>query len=82
MNNNPLNALGAGPERMTDQPVSRFWPRYRKLTENELNLHDAIRHKAEELAQLMEQAPPSRERSLAITNLEQAVMWSIRGITA
>ena len=37
----------------------------------------AIRSKAKELAELIEDCcPDSREKSLAFTNLEQAVMWA------
>jgi hypothetical protein len=36
-----------------------------------------LREKAKELAYLIEETcPKSREKSLAITNLEQAVMWA------
>lgn len=36
-----------------------------------------LREKAKELAYLIERlCPPSRERSVAMTNLEQAVMWA------
>jgi hypothetical protein len=36
-----------------------------------------LRAKAQELANLMlDSTPESREQSLAITNLEQAVMWA------
>ena len=39
-------------------------------------LYEAMRSKALELAEWMdENAPESRELSLAITNLDQAVMW-------
>ncbi|WP_107838958.1 DUF7681 family protein [Metasolibacillus meyeri] len=39
--------------------------------------YDIIRAKAKELAYLMNDVcPDSRERSLAHTNLEQAVMWA------
>lgn len=50
--------LGAGPERQADagEPVSRFRPRYRPLTEAERQLHDAIKNKAAELEALFEQA--------------------------
>lgn len=29
---------------------------------------------------IISQAPPSRERSLAITHLEEAVMWAVKSI--
>lgn len=39
--------------------------------------YEAIRAKARELAEMIEEScPDSREKSLAHTNLEQAVMWA------
>lgn len=39
--------------------------------------YEAIRAKAKELAELIEaECPESRERSVAFTNLETAVMWA------
>jgi hypothetical protein len=64
------------------QPVSRFRPRYRALTEDEKALHDAIKGKAEELAALFEQVKPGRYRSLGLTALEEAVMWTVKELTA
>lgn len=31
---------------------------------------------------IMDCTPPGRERSLAITKLEEAVMWAVKGLTA
>jgi hypothetical protein len=43
--------------------------------------YQAIREKAKELATLIvETSPNSRERSLALTNLEQSVFWANAGI--
>lgn len=43
--------------------------------------YQAIREKAKELAYLIDElVPDSREKSLAQTNLEQAVMWANAGI--
>lgn len=43
--------------------------------------YQAIREKAKELAYLIESSVPnSRERSLAMTNLEQSVFWANAGI--
>mgnify|MGYP000932876292 CR=1 FL=1 len=40
-------------------------------------VYQEIREKAKELAYLIEQScPNSREKSLAFTNLEQAVFWA------
>jgi len=39
--------------------------------------YEAIREKAKELAYLIDElCPNSREKSLAMTNLEQSVMWA------
>lgn len=43
--------------------------------------YEALRNKAKELAELInELCPDSREKSLAITNLEQCSMWANAGI--
>ncbi|WP_425339952.1 DUF7681 family protein [Paenibacillus ihuae] len=40
-------------------------------------IYTEIREKAKELAELIDaKVPNSREKSLAMTNLEQAVMWA------
>ena len=44
--------------------------------------HAFLRDKAKELAELMSHlCPPSRELSLAITNLEQAMFWANSSIS-
>ncbi len=64
------------------EPVSRFRPRYRALTPEEKALHDAIKAKACELETLFEQVKPGRYRSLGLTALEEAVMWTIKELTS
>lgn len=61
---------------------SRFRPQYRALSDDEKALHDAIKAKAMELEALMEQVKPGRYPALAMTSLEEAVMWIIKGLTA
>ncbi|MEK4239079.1 Acb2/Tad1 domain-containing protein [Paenibacillus sp. FSL H7-0714] len=40
-------------------------------------IYEEIRNKAKELAELIDEVTPkSREQSLAMTNLEQAVFWA------
>lgn len=63
-------------------PTSRFRPRYRALTDDEKALHDAIKNKAAELEALFEQVKPGRYRSLAFTDLESAIMWCVKELTA
>jgi hypothetical protein len=64
------------------EPVSRFRPRYRALTDQEKALHDAIKAKAAELEGLFEQVKPGRYRSLGMTALEEAVMWTVKELTS
>lgn len=54
---------------------------YHKPRPDDEELYQAIREKGKELAILIEtHVPDSREKSLARTNLEQAVMWANAGI--
>lgn len=70
-----------------------FRKEYRPLTKLEVAHMDALKDKAQELHDLMEQGPSglpgapgttgrtSRELALAKTNLEQAIMWAIKDVT-
>jgi len=62
--------------------VSRFRPTYRPLTAEEKALHDAIKAAAVDLERLIIQTPAGRAQSLAMTHLEDAIMWAIKGLTA
>lgn len=63
--------------------VTRFRPTYRALTDGEKALHDAIKTKAEELeALILEAAKDGRYSSLAITSLEQSIMWAVKSLTS
>lgn len=64
------------------EPVSRFRPRYRALTDAEKAQHDAIKAKAAELEALFEQVKPGRYRALGLTALEEAVMWTVKELTS
>jgi hypothetical protein len=61
--------------------VTRFRPSYRALSEHEKTLHDEIKQEAVYLEELFDQVPKGRYRSLALTALEEAVMWIIKGLT-
>lgn len=51
--------------------------KYHAPKEGQPAKYEAIREKAKELAYLIDEVcPNSREKSLAVTNLEQAVMWA------
>ncbi len=75
----PIDARQSDDEALTP---SRFRPKYRSLSKEELDLHDAIKSKAAELEALFEQIPPGRYASLAMTDLEKAVMWAVKAVTA
>ena len=93
-----LFAPGQADARQTDEPMvspgaALFRSRYRKLSEGELALHDALKTKAGELAELFYQvAPvhlghvPDREKGanvqLAIRHLEDAVMRAVKALTS
>lgn len=55
--------------------------KYHAPKEGQPEKYTAIREKAKELAYLIEQeVPNSREKSLAMTKLEEAVMWANAGV--
>lgn len=61
--------------------VSRFRPQYRALTEAERLLHDEIKTKAAELEALFNRVGSGWYGSLAMTSLEQSVMWAVKELT-
>jgi hypothetical protein len=63
-------------------PVSRFRPNYRVLSDKEKALHDELKTKASELEVLFGKVKPGRYNSLAITSLEQSVMWIVKELTS
>jgi hypothetical protein len=75
---------GATDGRQADTaiPVSRFRPRYRALTDDEKKLHDELKAKADELDQLFAKVKPGRYNALAVTSLEQSIMWIVKELTS
>lgn len=63
-------------------PTSRFRPKYRALTPDEKALHDEIKAQAVVLETLFEKVKPGRYRALGLTALEEAVMWTVKELTA
>lgn len=60
---------------MKEQIENNF--KYHSLKEGQPEKYNAIREKAKELAHLIDkECPNSREKSVAFTNLETAVMWA------
>ncbi len=63
-------------------PVSRFRPRYRALTDDEKVLHDEIKEQAARMENLFQKVKVGRYNALAITSLEQSVMWIVKELTS
>ena len=62
--------------------TNKFRPVYRPLTDAEAVTLDEIKARADHLDRVIDTLPPSREKSLAMTNLEQAVMWAVKALTS
>ena len=65
-----------------NHPVSRFRPTYRALTDDEKALHDALKTKAAELEDLFAKVKMGRYNALAVTSLEQSIMWIVKELTS
>lgn len=69
----------------TSFPTSRFRPAYRALTPDEKVLHDALKAKAAELEDLYNRIRltqnKGRYHALAMTSLEESVMWAVKELT-
>lgn len=65
-----------------DEPLSRFRPRYRALTDDEKALHDEIKTKAADLEASFEKVKNGRYKALGMTALEQSVMWTVKELTS
>jgi hypothetical protein len=62
--------------------VPAFRPTYRVQSDAEKALHDEIKSKASEHEGLFEKVKPGRHRSLGLTDLESAVMWTVKELTS
>lgn len=63
-------------------PVSRFRPTYRALTDDEKALHDQLKTKAAELEALFDKVKKGRYAALAMTSLENSLMWIVKELTS
>lgn len=68
-------------EKFEDPSNHVFRKAYRQLTDGEKILMDALKDQAFELHKIIGATPKGRESALALTNLEQAVMWAVKAIT-
>ena len=75
-----------------DVRAPTFRPAYRAMSEAEFALHDQIKETAfllegqfaeiEALRAKLGMAPQPRYHALALTHLEAAIMWAVKGLTA
>jgi hypothetical protein len=75
---------GAPDGRQSDdpaEPLSRFRPRYRALSDDEKALHDEIKTAYAEVERLINHVGPGRYSALALTTLEESCMWCVKSLT-
>ena len=61
---------------MTNEYIQNIFT-YHKPFGSQTERYEEIRNKAKELALVIQRTcPPSREKSVAMTNLQQAIMWA------
>jgi hypothetical protein len=62
--------------------TNTFRTEYRKLEQNEIDTMNGIKNRADDLLQfIIKNTEKNREQSLAITKLEETVMWAVKGVT-
>ena len=59
-----------------------FRKEYRELSDAEKNALTVLKESAGSLYVLIDSMTESREKSIAKTKLEEAVMWAVKGLTA
>lgn len=64
------------------EPLSRFRPRYRALSNEEKAQHDALKDAYAAVEQLVGALSPGRYRALALTSLEESCMWAVKELTS
>lgn len=68
----------ASDERVNNNVVRH---EYRTLSDEEKMLMKALKDHGQDFIKLINLAGKSREYSLAITKIEEAVMWAVKGLT-
>lgn len=65
-----------------DASSTTFRPTNRELSEDEQEIRNAIYEQAEVLEAIYQKVQPGRYRTLALTSLEESVMWIAKGLTS
>lgn len=71
-----------GDPHAVSAPTNTFRQVYRKLTVEEVRALELLKAKAAELEDLILGITPGRHRSLAITRLEECLMWATKGLSS
>ena len=68
---------------MSEPTRGRFRKAYRELSDKEREAVEAIKNTADIMEAIYDNLPngPSREASLAMTKLEESVMWAVKAVT-
>lgn len=74
-------APDARQSRSANETPSRFRPRYRPLSPEEVAQHDALKTAFGEVERRIDGIPDGRYRSLALTALEESCMWAVKRLT-
>lgn len=61
--------------------MSRFRAVYRDLNPDEVELIRLLKGFAEALETIVDGVPDGRYKALAMTSLEETVMWAVKGLT-
>lgn len=65
---------------ITDEQIDNSFT-YHAPKDTQPGRYELLRRKARELAiEIVDKTPPSREQSLAITKLEECIMWANKAI--
>jgi hypothetical protein len=75
----PPDARQSDDER---EPLSRFRPRYRALSDVEKQRHDDLKDAYAAVERLCDALPGGRYKALALTALEESCMWAVKELTA
>lgn len=76
---NPDEHVAATSDARTTNNYGRH--AYRVLTDDEKRAVSEVKDATRAFGEVLDALPPSRERSIAITKLEEASMWAVRGLT-
>ena len=79
MNEDDSKSVNAAGDKRTTNNYGRH--QYRVLTDAEKAQVSAVKDATRDFGEVLDALPDSREKSIAITKLEESSMWAVRGLT-